>query len=138
MPNYTTNILLVEDNLGDVFLIQDALEQTMIPNALHIVNDGEKALKFLKNSSSIKPDLIYLDINIPLIDGRKLLNIIKSSPELKDIIVIIFTTSDSKKDIEFCYKNFANTFVTKPSNILDFDTLIYNTLRYWSIFLNKS
>lgn len=132
------DILLVEDNLGDVFLIQEALEQITIPNNLHIVNDGEKALRFLKRDSANLPDLIYLDINIPLINGRELLRIIKSSPDLRDITVIVLTTSNTTEDIEYCYRTFANTFVTKPFDILDLDEVIQKTLKYWSIFITNT
>lgn len=115
-------ILLVEDNKGDVGLIEEVFEEAKIKNNLHVAEDGEEAMLYLhgkgKFSGSRRPDLILLDLNLPKKDGREVLREIKEDSKLKNIPVVILTTSNAEKDILGAYGLHANAYVTKP---LDFD-----------------
>jgi CheY-like chemotaxis protein len=121
----SVEILLVEDNEGDVGLIEEVFEEAKIRNSLYIAEDGEEAMLFLygegKFSGSPRPDLILLDLNLPKKDGREVLKEIKEDGNLKNIPVVILTTSGSEKDILRAYDLHANAYVTKP---LDFDQFI--------------
>ncbi len=118
-------ILLVEDNEGDIGLIEEILEETRIRNILHVATDGEEALLYLygkgKFSGSPHPDIVLLDLNLPKKDGREVLKEIKKDESLKKIPVVVLTTSQAEKDILRAYELNANAYVTKP---LDFDQLI--------------
>ena len=118
-------ILLVEDNEGDVGLIEEVFEEAKIRNRLHIAENGEEAILFLhgegKFSGSPRPDIILLDLNLPKKDGREVLREIKEDHNLKNIPVVILTTSGAEKDIFRAYELRANAYVTKP---LDFDQFI--------------
>ena len=118
-------ILLVEDNEGDVGLIEEVFEEAKIRNNLHVAEDGEEAILYLhgkgKFSGSPRPDIIILDLNLPNKDGHEVLREIKEDSNLKNIPVIVLTTSGAEKDILRSYNLHANAYVTKP---LDFDQLI--------------
>ena len=117
-------ILLVEDNKGDVGLIEEILEETKIRKHLHIAEDGEEALLFLRGEGKFsgfpRPDIIILDLNSPKKDGREVLKEIKEDTNLRSIRVVVLTTSNSEMDIIRAYELHANAYVTKP---LDFDQL---------------
>jgi chemotaxis family two-component system response regulator Rcp1 len=112
------DILLVEDNPGDVRLTQEALNEGRIENKLHVVFDGVEAIEFLsktgKHKNAIVPDLILLDLNLPKMNGLEVLEKIKNDPELKLIPVIVLTTSQSENDIHASYAMHVNCFVSKP------------------------
>ena len=118
-------ILLVEDNKGDVGLIEEVFEEAKIRNNLHVAEDGEEALLYLhgegKFSGSPRPDIILLDLNLPKKGGREVLREIKEDKNLHNIPVIVLTTSDAEKDIIEAYDLHANAYITKP---LDFDQFI--------------
>jgi CheY-like chemotaxis protein len=118
-------ILLVEDNEGDVGLIEEVFEEAKIRNNLHVAEDGEEALLYLhgegKFSGSPRPDIILLDLNLPKKGGREVLREIKEDENLHNIPVIVLTTSDAEKDIIGAYDLHANAYITKP---LDFDQFI--------------
>lgn len=120
------NILLVEDNPGDIRLTQEALKESEIKSNLHVVKDGVEALEFLRRKGKYSgisiPDLILLDLNLPKKDGREVLAEIKHEEALKMIPVVILTTSDAEQDILKSYKLHANCFITKP---VDLDQFIY-------------
>lgn len=120
------NILLVEDNPGDIRLTQEALKESEIKSNLHVVKDGVEALEFLRRKGKYSgisvPDLILLDLNLPKKDGREVLAEIKHEDTLKMIPVVILTTSDAEQDILKSYKLHANCFITKP---VDLDQFIY-------------
>jgi chemotaxis family two-component system response regulator Rcp1 len=125
MRNETGNlieILLVEDNVGDVGLMREALSEAKVPNRLHVAKDGVEALQFLKkenqHAGSPSPDLVVLDLNIPKRNGFEVLELIKSDPQFKRIPVIILTSSKADGDVLRCYNSYANSYVTKP---VDFD-----------------
>ena len=115
----------MEDNEGDVGLIEEVFEEAKIRNSLHVAKDGEEAMLFLhgeeKFSGSPRPDLILLDLNLPKKDGREVLKEIKEDNDLKNIPVVVLTTSGAEKDILRSYDLHANAYVTKP---LDFDQFI--------------
>ncbi len=113
-------ILLVEDNPGDVFLIRKLLRKSAISHTLHHVKDGEEALAFLYQtgdfSTSPRPSLILLDLNLPKKDGRQVLENLKIDPQLKLIPVIVLTGSDAPQDIHQSYERHANCYITKPAD----------------------
>ncbi|RPJ79478.1 MAG: response regulator [Alphaproteobacteria bacterium] len=118
-------ILLVEDNEGDVGLIEEVFEEAKIRNNIHVAEDGEEAVLYLRGegkfSGSPRPDIILLDLNLPKKDGREVLKEIKEDNNLKNIPVVILTTSNAEKDILRAYDLHANAYITKP---LDFDQFI--------------
>ena len=128
-------ILLVEDNPGDIRLTQEALKEGTIRNELHVVKDGVEAIEFLKRKGKYiahpTPDIILLDLNLPRKDGREVLAEIKSDENLKLIPVIILTTSDADLDIQKSYKLHANCFITKPVDLDQFIFIIRQIETFW-------
>ncbi len=128
-------ILLVEDNPGDARLTQEAMRAAKMTNVLHIVEDGEQAMEFLRRRSRFKdaprPDLILLDFNMPKKDGRMVLAEIKTDPDLKRIPVVILTTSRSEEDVLQAYDMHANAFVTKPVNLDQFMRIVALIDEFW-------
>lgn len=118
-------ILMVEDNPGDVRLAQEALKESKVRNNMSVVWDGEEAISFLrregKYSDSPRPDLILLDLNLPKKDGTQVLADIKEDPHLRRIPVVILTTSEADRDILKTYDLHANCYITKP---VDFDKFV--------------
>ena len=125
MSTKTVEILLVEDDPGDVLITREAFEHSRLTNALHAVGNGEEALRFLRQedefAGAVRPDLILLDLNLPRLDGRELLAIIKADARLRQIPVVVLTTSQAEEDIFRSYDLHANAFVTKP---VDFDKFV--------------
>jgi CheY-like chemotaxis protein len=113
-------VLLVEDDPGDVVLIQEAFEHNKVRNRLHVVGDGVEAMDFLRNGGD-RPDLVLLDLNLPRKDGREVLEEIKTDPALRSIPVVVLTTSKAEEDILRSYDLHANAYVTKP---VDFSRFI--------------
>ena len=128
-------ILLVEDNPGDVFLTQEAFREGRLAHRLSVVEDGEEAMRFLrregKHSGAPQPDLILLDLNLPKKDGRELLGEVKEDPELRQIPVIVLTTSGAEQDIARAYKLHANCYLTKPIQMEDFLKTIRSVEEFW-------
>jgi len=128
-------ILLVEDNEGDIVLTLEALKHARLSNHISIARDGLEALEFLNRegvfSKAEKPDLILMDINLPKINGKELLSIIKKEENLKAIPVIMLTTSDSEKDIVDSYNNYANCYITKPVDFLKFMDVVMEIKNFW-------
>jgi two-component system, chemotaxis family, response regulator Rcp1 len=128
-------ILLVEDNPGDVRLIQEALKEGKVWNNPHVIVDGEAALDFLyrrgKYAESPRPDLILLDLNLPKKDGREVLATIKADADLRRIPVVILTTSKEEEDILRAYNLAANCYVTKPVEFGDFMRVIRMIEEFW-------
>ncbi|MDQ1641554.1 MAG: hypothetical protein QOJ90_905 [Actinomycetota bacterium] len=118
-------VLLVEDDPGDVLMTREAFEDHKVQNQLHVVNDGVEAMAFLRregeHADAPRPDLVLLDLNLPRMDGREVLNAIKSDPDLASIPVVILTTSEAEEDVLRSYSLHANAYVTKP---VDFDRFI--------------
>jgi len=128
-------ILLVEDNPGDVRLTVEAFREGNIGNNLHVVPDGVEALTFLhqqgKYVDAPRPDMVLLDLNLPKKDGREVLAEIKDDPELKRIPVIVLTTSKAEEDILRTYDLHANCFVTKPVELDHFIDAIKTIEEFW-------
>jgi chemotaxis family two-component system response regulator Rcp1 len=129
------NILLVEDNPGDIRLTQEAFKEGSVPKTLHVVKDGVEAMNFLRRKGNYinvpTPDIILLDLNLPRKDGREVLADIKSDELLRFIPVIILTTSDSEQDISKAYSLYANCFVTKPVDLDQFIFIIRQIEIFW-------
>lgn len=129
------NILLVEDNEGDVFLTRKAFEKAKITNTLHVAEDGEIALKMLRlqppYENAIKPDIILLDINLPKIDGKQVLAEVKADPELRRIPVVILTSSNAEKDVLKTYDLHANSYIIKPIDIDKFREVVQAIEDFW-------
>jgi two-component system, chemotaxis family, response regulator Rcp1 len=121
----TVDILLVEDSPGDVRLTREALRDSRIATRLHVTGDGEEALAFLRREGVHKhaptPSLVLLDLNLPRLDGRDLLRIMKSDPDLTRIPVVVLTTSVAEADVRSVYDVGGNCYVTKP---LDYDGFV--------------
>ncbi|RCW49478.1 response regulator [Paenibacillus prosopidis] len=128
-------ILLVEDNPGDIRLIVEVLKEGKINNNLSVVEDGEQALAYLRREGSyqdsIVPDIILLDLNLPKINGTEVLAEIKRDPLLKYIPVIILTTSEAEQDILKAYDLHANCYITKPVNLEQFLTVVRSIENFW-------
>jgi CheY-like chemotaxis protein len=129
------HILLVDDNEGDILLTREALEEASIINKISIAYDGMEAISFLKKrppfGNNPVPDLILLDINLPKMDGKEVLSIIKSDPELRRIPVIMLTTSSSENDILASYDNYANCYITKPVDLDRFMDVVRTIEDFW-------
>ncbi len=128
-------ILLIEDNAGDVELAREGLLECKIRNNLHVVGDGVEASAFLHRRGAYaarpRPDLIILDLNLPKRDGRELLREIKEDEHLKQIPVVILTTSAAEEDIIRSYSLHANCYVTKPLGIDQFLTVVRSIESFW-------
>ena len=129
------NVLLVEDNPGDVRLTQEAFRDTNRTARLFIATDGVEAMSFLRregiNADNPRPDLILLDLNLPKMDGREVLAAIKQDADLKSIPVLILTTSDALPDIRRCYQLQANCYLNKPVELEDFESLVKSINEFW-------
>jgi len=129
------NILLVEDNPGDIRLTQEAFKEGTIPKELHVVKDGVEALNFLRKKDNYAnvptPDIILLDLNLPRKDGREVLAEVKTDEFLRFIPVIVLTTSDSEQDITKAYSLYANCFITKPVDLEQFIFIIRQIEIFW-------
>jgi chemotaxis family two-component system response regulator Rcp1 len=131
----TINILLVEDNPGDIRLTKEVLKDGKIRNTLNVVMDGEEALLYLKKEGKYKdaiiPDIILLDLNLPKKDGREVLAEIKSDPLLMLIPVIVLTTSSAEQDVLNMYAHHANCYITKPVDFSQFINVIRSIENFW-------
>ncbi|NET31997.1 MAG: response regulator [Cyanothece sp. SIO1E1] len=129
------DILLVEDNAGDVFLLRECFAQTSITHTLHPVEDGEAALAFLNHevpyTNAPRPDLILLDLNLPKKDGREVLAELKAEPELQSIPVIVLTGSAAEQDIHRSYQLHANCYITKPSDLSTLHEIVQAIELFW-------
>lgn len=129
------DILLVEDNPGDVRLTREAFKEGMLRNKLHVVMDGEAAIAFLRregeHKDAVRPDLILLDLNLPKMNGREVLAAIKQDPELKRIPVVVLTTSQDENDIVESYKHFASSYIVKPVSMEKFIKVVSSFKQYW-------
>jgi CheY-like chemotaxis protein len=128
-------ILLVEDNPGDVRLTREGLKESKVWNNLHVAEDGVEALDFLNCrppfANAPHPDLIMLDLNLPRMDGRELLAKIKADDELKRIPVVVLTTSEAEEDIIKAYDLHANCYITKPVVFEKFITVVNCIENFW-------
>ena len=117
------NILLIEDDQDDIDLMQDTLNDNGVDFTLEVIKQGDRVIPYLEMCQSF-PDIILLDLNLPKMHGREILERIRSAPDFKNIPVAILTTSSSREDIQFCLKAGANAFLTKPSTVDGFNETI--------------
>ena len=129
------DILLVEDSPGDVRLTMEALADAKISNDITVASDGLEALEILQQKGEFKdatrPDLILLDLNMPRMDGRELLGIIKADDNLRNIPVVVLTISQSEKDILESYDLRANCYITKPVDLDQFLVVVNSIQEFW-------
>lgn len=128
-------ILLVEDNPGDVLLTREALADGRILNRLHVVHDGEQALRFLRregeHADAPRPDVVLLDLNLPRVGGQEVLAAIKGDRDLRSIPVIVLTTSDAETDIAKSYDAHANCYIQKPVEFDRFIAVVRSLENFW-------
>ncbi len=129
------DILLVEDNPGDVRLTKEALKEGKVANRIHVVVDGVEAMDFLhragKHASAPMPDLILLDLNLPKKNGREVLAEIKMDERLKHIPIVVLTTSQAEKDIVLTYNLHSNCYITKPVDFDQFIQVVKSIENFW-------
>lgn len=135
MNSRPIEILLVEDNPGDARLTLEAFKEGKVFNNLTVVGDGVEALAYLRregqHANSVQPDLILLDLNLPKKDGREVLEEIKSDERLKNIPVIVLTTSAAEEDIARAYSRHANCYITKPVDLDQFLHVVQSIESFW-------
>ncbi|HEY4745406.1 MAG TPA: response regulator [Desulfuromonadaceae bacterium] len=128
-------ILLVEDNPGDVRLTIEVLKDAKLCNNIHVAGDGVEAIDFLRrrdsHAAAVRPDLILLDLNLPRMDGREVLEVIKADPDLKHIPVVVLTTSSAEQDILKSYALHANCYITKPVDLEQFARVVSSIEEFW-------
>ena len=129
------DILLVEDDPADAMLIEGALLDRGVPRAVTQVDDGVAALERLRDPDCTRPDLIVMDLNMPRMNGRELLGVLKNDPSLATVPAVVLTTSAAPDDVTCAYEGHANAYVTKPVNLDDFiravqsiDTFFFDTV----------
>jgi len=129
------HILLVEDNEGDILLTQEAFEECKVKTDISVARNGKEALDFLFKRVSFanakKPDLILMDINIPIFNGHEVLRQIKADANLKKIPVIMLTTSSNQKDLNEAYENHCNSYIKKPLKMSEFIDAILKIEEFW-------
>lgn len=131
----TIDILLVEDNLGDVILIKEMIKSSRFPIRLNVARNGLDALRYLRHQEpypySTLPDLILMDLNLPKMGGQELLGAVKSDRELCGLPVLILTSSQDPRDLEKSYANNANFYITKPMDIGDYIGIMKYIEDFW-------
>ncbi len=129
------DILLVEDNPGDVRLAEEALKESKVRNKLYVVEDGVEAMAFLRQQGAYakvpRPDLILLDLNLPRKGGREVLAEIKTDEDLKRIPVVVLTVSKAEEDVVRCYNHHANCYITKPLDFNQFMEVTKSIEDFW-------
>lgn len=135
MAERDVQILLVEDNPGDVRLTIEALRGAKVANELHVVGDGEAAIDYLRqrgpHADARRPDIVLLDLNLPRLDGREVLEDIKSDPDLASIPILVLTSSAAQEDIARSYELHANCFVSKPVAFSEFISAVRSLEGFW-------
>ncbi len=129
------NILLIEDNEGDIVLTTEALSEAKIANKLEVLRDGDEAIKYLnaiaEENPNQLPDLILLDINLPKKNGHEVLHQVKEDIRIKHIPIIILTTSSSDIDVLHAYREHANCYIVKPIDVSDFISIVSKIEDFW-------
>ncbi len=128
-------ILLVEDNPGDGRLTQEVFKEAKILNHLHVVGDGVDAMAFLRREGGyadvVRPDIVLLDLNLPRKSGRDVLEEIKGDPALRNIPIVILTTSRAEQDVLNAYEHHANCYITKPVRLEQFIDIVRSISQFW-------
>jgi CheY-like chemotaxis protein len=126
---------LVEDNEGDAHLTQEALKKAKVRNRVHVASDGVEAMQFLKREGEFtqapRPDLVLLDLNLPNMDGREVLEAMKADAELRTIPVVVVTSSAAEQDVVRSYSLNANCYVTKPVDLQQFFHVLGSVGDFW-------
>lgn len=137
-------ILLVEDNDAHVKLILRAFKEDRLANPVHVVSDGEQALDYLYRrgdyqdpAKSPRPDIILLDLKLPKIDGLEVLKTVKEDVKLKDIPVVVLTSSTDQRDVHEAYRHYVNSYIAKPVDFDKFRQVVQELDYYWTIFNTK-
>jgi CheY-like chemotaxis protein len=132
-------VLLVEDNPADVGLVEEAFRDGRLNYELHVAEDGVAAINFLRRKGTFatapRPEIVLLDLNLPKMDGREVLHEVKNDPELREIPIIVLTTSDDEADVHRAYGLHANCYMTKPVDIDDFLKKIRSIEDFWLTFV---
>jgi CheY-like chemotaxis protein len=135
MDMKAVEILLVEDNVGDIRLTQEVFKGSKLTNHLSVVTDGEEALAYLRRQGRYAnapcPDLLLLDLNLPRKDGREVLAEMKSDPVLRRIPVVVLTTSQAEQDVLRSYDLHANCYITKPVDLDQFVAVVKSVEEFW-------
>src|SRR3982750_1540372 len=129
-------ILLVEDSPSDVRLIREALKETPVAVQIMVAKDGVEAMEYLRSTetgSSVRPDLVLLDLNLPRKNGREVLAEVKSSPGLKQIPILVMTSSRADEDIAQAYSLNANCYITKPGDLLEYINVVRAIEDFWFV-----
>ena len=133
--NRTMQVLLVEDNPGDIRLTREAFNEGKLKTNLSVAQDGVEAMAFLrregKYADAPRPDIIILDLNLPRKDGREVLSELKQDPKLRRIPVVVFTSSKAEQDILRAYDLYANCYITKPVDLEQYLFLVNNVEDFW-------
>lgn len=141
MSDDLVQILLVEDNPGDVLLTRKAFERSRLVNRLEVVGDGEAALDYLYRRGEFTdakvPDLVLLDINLPKLDGHEVLAVIKNDPTLRSLPVIMLTGSDREADVLASYEQHANAYMTKPPDLTKLVDAMRTLEAYWFAMVRR-
>ena len=125
------SVLLVEDNPGDIRLVREALATGPIALQLTVAEDGEQALKLIRDASR-RPDLILLDLNLPAVDGRTVLRQLKSDPAYLSTPVVVLTSSDAPQDVWSAYQLHANCYLVKPADFADLERALHKLIEFWA------
>lgn len=137
--NRPMNVLLVEDNEGDVELTRIAFKKIGVPCTLSVVYDGQEAVEYLYKRGSFKdaetPDLVLVDLNMPRMGGKEFLEVVKNDDELKSVPVMILSSSQNPAEVLECYRRHANCYVLKPAGLEDFMNLAKQIESFWSRFV---
>jgi chemotaxis family two-component system response regulator Rcp1 len=135
MSDRAIEILLIEDNAGDVRLTREALAERHVRNNMTVAKDGAEALAMLRREPQfgepLRPDLVLLDLNLPKVDGRQVLAEMKSDPRLRRIPVVVLTTSKAEEDVLRSYDLHANSYITKPVDFEQFIKVIHSIEEFW-------
>ncbi len=135
VPNRPLEVLLVEDSQADIRLTIEAFKSSQLPVTLSVVTDGHHALAFLRRrnnySQAPRPDLVLLDLKMPRKGGHAVLKDVKQDETLKEIPVIVLTTSDDERDVRESYKLYANCYITKPNNYQRFKDIVREIEEFW-------
>jgi CheY-like chemotaxis protein len=139
MTHRAIQILLVEDSPADIELTQRMLRDAKIANDVHVVEDGEQAIAFVRRRGEFDgaptPDLVLLDLNLPKKDGREVLEEMKGDPELRRIPIVVLTTSAEERDVLRAYDSYVNAYVTKPLDIDSFTSVARSIEDFWMTFV---
>lgn len=131
----SVHILLVEDNEGDILLTREALAEGKVANTISVVRNGRDAINFLFQRGEYEnvtpPDMVLLDVNLPLKSGHEVLQTIKESDQTRHIPVIMLTTSSSERDIKLSYEHHANCYITKPVDVEEFLSAVGSIEEFW-------